>query len=101
MIVFLFHLQVLSFNKLYIGYKFGTGEGFYDARTSCPCEDFKITSQRGNFVGNCLSRDQNGKFWCYVMKGCVNCDAGDSGTFPQYCKNYSNCRLSSMVNWQG
>ena len=67
----------------------------------CPCENFQITSQTGNFDGNCLSRDQNGMFWCYVMKGCVNCDAGDSGSFPQYCKNYSNCRLSSMVNWQG
>ena len=67
----------------------------------CPCENFQITSQTGNFVGNCLSRDQNGMFWCYVMKGCVNCDAGDSGSFPQYCKNYSNCRLSSQVNWQG
>ena len=67
----------------------------------CPCENFQITSQTGNFVGNCLSTDQNGMFWCYVMKGCVNCDGGDSGSFPQYCKNYSNCRLSSQVNWQG
>ena len=67
----------------------------------CPCVDFSIVASDGSTVGNCLGTDQNGMYFCYVRKGCRNCDGGNSGNFPQYCKNYSNCRLPRNINSEG
>ena len=66
----------------------------------CPCVDFKQVAQDKNYVGNCLSTDSTGFYFCYVRKGCRNCDA-NSGSFPQFCKNYSNCRLPFNMNNEG
>ena len=67
----------------------------------CPCVPFQIEAQDGSTVGNCKGTDQNGMYFCYVRKGCRNCDGGDSRSFPQYCKNYSNCRLPRNINSEG
>ena len=65
----------------------------------CPCVSFTISSKDG-VIGNCLSMDQTNQYWCYVRKECRNCE-GRSGSFPQYCKNYSNCRLAVNINSEG
>merc|ERR1711963_1219017 len=57
----------------------------------CPCEDFEIKAFNGNMIGNCRTTDMTGNHFCYLFKGCPNCE-GASGTFPGFCKNYSNCR---------
>ena len=67
----------------------------------CPCENKTEENQDGGFNGNCNGTDQNGMYFCYVKKGCRNCDGGDSPTFPEYCKNYSNCRLPGNINNEG
>ena len=67
----------------------------------CPCVDFSIKASDGSTVGNCQGMDQNNMYFCYVRKGCRNCDGGDSSSFPQYCKNYSNCRLPRNINNEG
>ena len=59
----------------------------------CPCEPFQIMAQNGKYVGSCQSFDLTGVPFCYLMKGCPNCE-GITGTFPQYCKNYTHCRAS-------
>ena len=67
----------------------------------CPCENKTVENQDGGFNGNCNGTDQNGMYFCYVRKGCRNCDGGVSSTFPEYCKNYANCRLPGNINNEG
>ena len=69
-----------------------------------PCIDFKRVAQHGNYVGNCLSMDSTQMYFCYVRKVANACPsyAGEgavpSGTFPDKCKAYEPCRLSSNVH---
>jgi len=62
----------------------------------CPCEDFEIKAFNGNMIGNCRTTDMTGNHFCYLFKGCTNCE-GASKTFPGFCKNYSNCRSISAI----
>merc|ERR1719373_873338 len=66
----------------------------------CPCSGFKTTNWNGNYVGECHSVDNSGYYFCYINRGCRNCE-GASLTFPNKCKSYANCRMSGKVNPQG
>ena len=69
--------------------------------TMYPCIDFKMeTSEHGNYVGNCLSRDQNGMNFCYIMKNGAYCPEGTnpSDIFPDKCKNYDVCQKLAKMN---
>ena len=64
-----------------------------------PCLDFKVVAQHGNYVGNCLSTDQSGRYWCYVTKeGECSPPLAVSGSFPDKCKNYEACQLAHNVH---
>merc|ERR1711936_1531833 len=63
----------------------------------CPCSGYKTVTTNGKYVGECMTTDQSGSYYCYVHKSCRNCE-GVTGMFPQYCKNYSNCRYFSQVH---
>ena len=67
---------------------------------NCECENFQVVSQTGKYIGNCLSKDHTGQYWCYLKKGCQNCQRG-SGTFPNYCKNYDICQLAYYMAAMG
>merc|ERR1712079_218818 len=66
----------------------------------CPCSGFKTVATNGRYVGECMTTDQTGFHYCYVHKSCGNCE-GVTGSFPQYCKNYSNCRYFGNVHQNG
>merc|ERR1712083_70214 len=66
----------------------------------CPCADFSTTAVDGGEMGKCKKEDQTKYYFCFVNIGCRNCE-GPSRQFPQYCKNYSNCRLWGRVNPEG
>ena len=75
-----------------------------------PCIDFKRVAQGGNYVGNCLSYDSSGLYFCYVMKDGQDCpkelctdpeDCKKSGSFPDKCKIYSPCRQAYNVHPYG
>ena len=75
--------------------------------TMYPCIDFKREtsehgnySEPGNYVGNCLSRDQNGMNFCYIMKNGAYCPEGTnpSDIFPDKCKNYDVCQKLAKMN---
>ena len=65
-----------------------------------PCIDFKRVAQHGNYVGNCLSTDQSGRYFCHVMKDGEKCPEGSviSGSFPDKCKEYDACQLANNVH---
>ena len=73
-----------------------------------PCMDFSVVSQNGRPVGNCLSTDQTGMYWCYVEKTggkefkdpCPSDpdDAVKSHSFPDKCKTYKGCQVESNVH---
>ena len=71
-----------------------------DLFTMSPCIDFKIVGAHGNYVGNCLSTDQTGMNFCYIMKSGAYCPEGSypSGSFPDRCKNYDICQKLAKVN---
>ena len=76
-----------------------------------PCMDFQVVSQNGRPVGNCLSTDGTGMYWCYVEKTggkkhtdpCPTDpdDAVKSNTFPDKCKTYKGCQVASNVHHWG
>merc|ERR1711962_209758 len=66
----------------------------------CPCSGFKTVATNGQYVGECLATDQTGFYYCYVHKSCGNCE-GVTGSFPEYCKNYQNCRYFGNVHPNG
>ena len=64
-----------------------------------PCIDFKRVAQHGNYVGNCLSTDQSGRYFCYVIKnGECAPPLAVSGSFPDKCKEYDACQLAHNVH---
>merc|ERR1711935_157923 len=73
-------------------------------RATCGCEAFTTVAQNGQTIGACQSVDPGGEragsYWCYLKKSCDNCEA-PSGTFPAFCKSYSECRRAGNVNIYG
>jgi len=67
----------------------------------CPCSGFKTVATNGQYVGECQTTDQTGFYYCYVHKSCKSSCEGVTGSFPQYCKNYSNCRNLGNVHPMG
>ena len=65
-----------------------------------PCIDFKVVAQHGNYVGNCLSTDQTGRYFCYVMKDGETCPGESiaSGSFPDKCKDHDACQVEHNVH---
>ena len=61
-------------------------------------EEFAIADPYGRINGNCLGTDQTGYHFCYMRRGCRNCEGGNSPVLCQYCKNYSNCRRRRVFN---
>ena len=63
-----------------------------------PCIDFKRVAQHGNYVGNCLSTDSTGLYFCYEIKN-KKCPEGKaSGSFPDKCKNHDACQQPYNVH---
>merc|ERR1711997_701316 len=70
------------------------------AFSGCACSPFSITNRERLLVGDCRKADRTGYAFCYIPKGCTNCE-GASTTFPDKCKNYSKCRLTGMITGDG
>merc|ERR1712062_123058 len=66
----------------------------------CSCNGFMTAGREGKPIGECHSVDGTKYFFCYLHKGCRNCEAVTL-QFPAYCKNYSNCRHWGRVNPEG
>merc|ERR1739842_117031 len=63
---------------------------------TCTCLTFTSVAQNGQIIGDCQSIDNTGRYWCYMNKNCLNCEA-NSGTFPTFCKSYAECRRGGNV----